>query len=515
MQQQFDLDKVMIDLSAKEYTATWTIRDAIEGLQIFGGIGSGKTSGSGRTIALKYLSNGFGGLVLTAKHDEKKLWQDYCREAGRLQDLIIVEPGSGYHFNFLEYESTIAGNHKSFTLNIVQVLKTVINASRDAGGQKPEDQFWESALEMVLGNAIDLCQLAYGKTTVQMLYDIAQSAPKKIVAPPKPVTAADAKQEQPAPAKKHNPFNAAHKIVMEKLAKQVSDWKEAQPTGWRNNIPDDAAFTRLISEELPDVRLMGFVNNFFTDTFKNIADKTRSIIDFNLIGFLYNLLREPTYSLFCRYPSNFTPEDCLKGKIILLNLPVKDYHKMGRDAQIMFKYIWQRAMERRRIDENGRPVFLWADEAQNFLHEHDAAYQATARSSRIATVYISQNLPNYFANMGGSASEHKVKSFLGTLGTKIFHANADIETNKYASDLVGQAYFKREQHSRTIAGEYSTTASYSYDLEHIMRPEKFVSLRTGGPANGLFVDGVIHTQGKQIAKDANFKTMFFNQKFSL
>lgn len=528
MQQQFDLDKVLIDLSSSDYNASWTIRDAVEGLQIFGGIGSGKTSGSGRTIALKYLSNGFGGLVLTAKHDEKALWQEYCREAGRLDDLIIVEPGSGYYFNFLEYESTVAGNHKSFTLNTVQVLKTVINASREASGQKAEDRFWESAMEMVLGNAIDLCQLAYGKTTVQMLYEIAQSAPKKIIVPNKPPQPAQPASDQPAnppsagdkkedvpPVKKPTPFQIAYNIAMEKLAKQVKDWKKLQPDGWRRNISDDVAFTRLISEQLPDVRLMGFVNNFFTDTFKNIADKTRSIIDFNLIGFLYNLLREPTYSLFCRYPSNFKPEDCLKGKIILLNLPVKDYHKMGRDAQIMFKYIWQRAMERRRVAENNRPVFLWADEAQNFLHEHDAAYQATARSSCIATVYISQNLPNYFANMGGEGSNYKVKSFLGTLGTKIFHANADIETNKYASELVGQAFFKRDQHSRTIAGEYSTTASYSYDLEYIMRPEAFVSLRTGGPGNKYKVDGVVHTQGRQIAKDANFKTISFNQHFSL
>lgn len=531
-QKQFDLDKVLMDMSENNYPSSWTIRDAVEGLQIFGGIGSGKTSGSGRYIALKYLSNDFGGLVLTAKHDEKDLWIDYCKEAGRLHDLIIVEPGSGYHFNFLEYESSIAGSHKSFTLNIVQVLKTVINASRDNAGQKPEDQFWENALEMVLGNTIDLCQLAHGKTTVQMLYDISQSAPKRTVATknsqppapesknenstPAPEAAGTNKQAvQDAPPEKITPFKTAHLLAMQKLYKQIENWKKAQPPGWYRGLKDDFEFTKIVTEALPDVRVMGFVNNFFNDTFKNIAEKTRSIIDFNLIGFLYNLLREPTYSLFCRYPSNFTPEDCLQGKIILLNLPVKDYHKMGRDAQIMFKYIWQRAMERRRVSENGRPVFLWADESQNFLHEHDAAYQATARSSLIATVYISQNLPNYFANMGGEASEYKVKSFLGTLGTKIFHANADIETNKYASELVGQAFFKQENFSNTLSGKFSSTEGYHYGLEFIMRPEEFVSLRTGGPANNQLVDGVIHTQGKQITPTANFKKISFSQNFSL
>ncbi len=80
---------------------------------------------------------------------------------------------------------------------------------------------------------------------------------------------------------------------------------------------------------------------------------------------------------------------------------------------------------------------------------------------------------------------------------------------------MGQAFFKKDQHSRTIAGEFSTTASYSYNLEHIIRPESFVSLRTGSKVNDYLVDGVLHTQGKQIAKEANFKTISFNQKFSL
>jgi len=65
------LDTVLMDFSTETHTNYWTIRNAVEGVQIFGGIGSGKTSGSGRVIALRYLASGFGGLVLTAKHDAK------------------------------------------------------------------------------------------------------------------------------------------------------------------------------------------------------------------------------------------------------------------------------------------------------------------------------------------------------------------------------------------------------------------------------------------------------------
>lgn len=499
---KFDLDTKLIDLSSADQRIDWTARDSVEGLQIFGGIGSGKTSGSGRFIALKYLSNGYGGLVLTAKHDEKELWQDYCRSANRTQDLIIVEPGAKHTFNFLEYESTHIGANKSLTVNLVQVLKTVINASKEKTGSKNDDRFWETALDMLLANSIDLCLIAYGKVTVKMLYDIAQSAPKKVLG-----QTAEADNQPPTA------YQKAYDIAMENITNQVDNWSSGIPKEEYDKIENDEEFTRLATEALPDVRRMNFVTNFFNDTYKVLADKTRSIIDFNLLGFLYNLLREPTYSLFCRYASNFFPEDCLKGKIILINLPVKDYHKMGQDAQVMFKYVWQRAMERRRIKDNGRPIFLWADEAQNFLHEHDANYQATARSSRIATVYISQNLPNYYANMGGESSEYKVKSFLGTLGTKIFHANADVDTNDYASKLIGEGYVQQTQVSSTTSGEFSSSSQTSYGLEKIVRPEQFVGLKTGGPSNNFMVDGIMHSQGKHLKGEMNHKKIRFNQNF--
>ena len=39
----------------------------------------------------------------------------------------------------------------------------------------------------------------------------------------------------------------------------------------------------------------------------------------------------------------------------------------------------------------------------------------------------------------GHDTKAKVDSLLGNLSTKIFHANADAETNEYASRLIGQA----------------------------------------------------------------------------
>ncbi len=504
---KYDLDQPILQIPDNGHSVPWTIRDAVEGLQILGGIGSGKTSGSGRMIALKYLSLGFGGVVLTAKPDEKAMWQEYCRLTGRTKDLVIVEPGRANFFNFLEYISTASDQTQSYTRNILQVLKTVLQASEQKSTGKTDDPFWEKALDLVMFHVIELAQLAYGKVTVQHIYNIVQSLPKK----PEQGTPANTKKEE---GKKYSAYDLAFIAAQGKVEKLIKDFRANLSAGELQRLDDDG-FEQLCEEKIPDVRRIRQVDRFFFEVLHDLSSKTRSVLDFTFMGFLFDLLQEPVYSLFCQHASTFTPEDCYqKGKIILINLPVKLYHKAGRDTQILFKYIWQLAMEKRNVEENDRPVFLWADEAQNFLHEHDAEYQATARSSRIATVYISQNLPNYYANMGGKDGEYKVKSFLGTLATKIFHANADIETNKFSEALIGKGFQEEVTTTKTIVGkEVNVSEASKWTLMDMVRAEEFVGLKTGGPRNNYKVSAIIHMQGKTFRKGFNHLPISFNQKF--
>ena len=71
-------------------------------------------------------------------------------------------------------------------------------------------------------------------------------------------------------------------------------------------------------------------------------------------------------------------------------------------------------MERRDIEtqSNPKPIGLWIDEYQQFCtHKTDSQFQATARSSWVATVYITQNINNIFYVMGNDQPEavlHKV-----------------------------------------------------------------------------------------------------------
>lgn len=411
----YSLEKVLIQFNKQH---EWYLRNAVEGVQIFGGIGSGKTSGSGRTLALKYLKEGFGGLVLSVKADERELWEGYCKEAGRSIDLIIIKPECPHRFNFIDYEMNREGEGKGLTANLVTVLKTVIRAGQTehrAAGING-DAFWEDALDMLMFSVIDLCYMAYRNVTLEMLLNIAQSIPDNLE-----------KLKEPA-FYEENAFGIAmDEIRNMRINKSITD---------------------------KQFRLYKSIENYFLSNYIPLNHRTRAIIEHSFLGLLFQLNRDPVYSLFCSSEkNNIIPDNSIDGKIIFIDLPVKQFDNVGKSVQILFKYIWQRAMERRDISKNDRPVFLWADEAQNFIHEHDMDYQATARSSRVCTVYLTQNLPNYMACMGGNKDNHRVYSFLGNMSTKIFHANTDKETNDYASNLIGHDVMFKRSDSLTFDGK--------------------------------------------------------------
>src|SRR5579862_5814213 len=105
----------------------WTLNDSYQGTQVFGGTGSGKTSGSGAAIARSLLRQGCGGLVLTAKPDERALWEDYCAETGR--ELTVFGPDTGLVFNFLEYEYARGGLGAGLASNVAGLFVGIAEAN--------------------------------------------------------------------------------------------------------------------------------------------------------------------------------------------------------------------------------------------------------------------------------------------------------------------------------------------------------------------------------------------------
>lgn len=446
------LDTVLVEFMP---SYPWTVRDACEGTQIFGQNGSGKTSGSGQAIAKAFLRSGFGGLVLTAKTDERELWERWAGETGRMSDLVVFSPESGHSFNFLNYESRRPGGGGGLTFNLVNLFQEVMQVGNRKRGDGT-DGFWIDAMNELLTNAIDLALLARGKITFDEIYQIIQSAPTSMA------------------------------------QTQDESWLES-------SFCADCLFSvhkrkaELAEEVTSD---FGVIKDYWLCRYPELAPETRSAVVQTFTGMANPFLRHPFKRLFCQKTS-LVPDLSMAGKIILLDFPVKEYANLGKFSQVLFKYIWQRAVERRDVAAHPVPVFLWADEAQFFVTSNDTKFQSTARSKRACTVYLTQSLPGYHAELGGGdVAKASVESLLTNLSTKIFHANGERSTNTFAADSIGQSLHDRSSWNVGEADKQKgPSAGGSEQMGYDIPPQAFTQLRCGGPHNSCQVDAVIFKSG--------------------
>jgi type IV secretory pathway VirB4 component len=175
---------------------------------------------------------------------------------------------------------------------------------------------------------------------------------------------------------------------------------------------------------------------------------------------------------------------------------------------MIYKRLWQQAVERRDVRRYPTPVFMWVDEAQYFINEDDMLFQTTARSARACTVMITQNISNYYATIGGSNAKERVDSLLGNLVTKIFHANNDYVTNEWAAKTIAQTYHKKE----SLSAGKGASVQMSKELAYQVQPQEFTELATGGEENGSRVEAIITSLGTW-SSGTNYLKTHFDQNF--
>ncbi len=453
----FHLDTPLTPLSNREEDV-WRIRHAVEGVQAFGSTGAGKSSGVGATLARAYLNHGFGGLVLTSKIDEVDQWRRYCEQTGRLGDLIVFSPESDFRFNFLRYESKLSGSG-GLTENLVHLFMTLLEAAE--GGQgKANDSFWDRSVRQLLRNSIDLLLMAGRELSMPDIAAVITSGPQSF--------------EQ-----LEDPGWQARSLCLQCLE---------EASGKQHVYPDYDMVERYWMQEFPgyDTRTRANV----VQTFSTMAD-----------GFCRGVMRE----LFST-GLNIAPEFTHHGKIIVLALPTKQYHELGRIVQVLFKYMWQRSVERRRVNDNTRPVFLFCDEAQEFVVKSDADFQATARSARACTVYLTQTISGYYAKLGQGHGHYNADSFIANLGTKVFHANGDPATNEWAERYFAKGWTYRANSNVSQAKQDESSgkngnqgpqisSGTNPSLESSVLASTFTTLKTGGPVNNMLVEALIGRTG--------------------
>lgn len=447
----------------------WTIGNAFEGTLILGATGSGKSSGSGRTIALSMLRAGFGGLVLTAKADERQAWESYCRETGRERDLLVFGPNEPWRFNFLDYELNRATAGAGHTENIVNLLTTILEVAGRSAGQgsgREDESYWKRAVLQLCRNSVDLLILAKGEISVPDLYKLVISAPTTI-------------QQITSPQWRAGSFCC--------LCLEAADKAPKTPREQRD---------------------LEIVADYFCLELPNLSDKTRSVI-FSTFTSMCDVLNRGMLRELFSGESNLTPQAAEMGKVILIDLAIKDFGDVGLFAQIVWKHAFQKAIEQRDIKKSPRSVFLWSDESQYFLTSYDMQFQTTCRAARVATVLLSQNVSNFYAALGGNdKGRAEADSLFANLNTKIFHANGDPVTNQWASTLIGRTrqFFISGSNSYQpgdwidVVSGWSTgpqrTGGMNEQYEFEIQPSVFTKLRTGGAAHGGHVDALVFQNGR-------------------
>ena len=426
-----DLDTPLLHLS-KYRRDVWTLRNACEGLHVTGSTGSGKSSGSGKHLALAYLRAGFGGIVLCAKSapSEWDVWEEYAAQTGRSAQLIRFDDEGIFRFNFLEYAALLNRDRQGrlVTQNIVElIMKMSEAASRGAEmrGSAAEQPFWRLAPRELLSHTIDALWTAYGRLRLDEVVHFILTAPRR----PEDFGSAEARSKS---------------FCLQTLYQ--ASFHPAEPI---------------------DGRDLYTVMQYFQHNFAVLDPETRSNIVTTMTSqftpFLKGIMRE----LFCTH-TTIVPELTHEGAIIVIDIPVDRYREAGLMAQHIFKYLWQVATLQRDSRGAVRPVFCWADEAQNFITPFDAEFQAVARSNRACTVYLTQTVSNYISMIGGNTPRETTMAFLANFVTKVFHRNDDHATNEMAAEMIGRNLQMRSSKSRGFSsGEGKSEGSnYGYNSGH-------------------------------------------------
>ena len=461
------------------------LADALTGVCVFGATGSGKTSGPAKHLAYGYLANDFGGLVLCAKKEERQQWQQWAAETGREDDLVVIDASGTWRFNFLEWEASRPEEGGGLSINIVNLLDEIAIAISGHEEGNNSGKFWEDALHHMNTNLVDLPLLAGLEVSLSLLRSIVTSGAKT----PEQVNDPEWRKT-----------SACAAILAE--ADKATEKADAQ--------------ARADFEECRDYWLVEF---------PNLSEKTRSIITLMFSMLVKPLITRPLRQVFSA-DTNIRPEDTFEGKIILVNIPVQEYRLVGRIANLAWKYCFQVAVLRRMQPKDGflRPVFLWADEAQNFVSKFDSEYQAVARSAGGCTVYLTQNRESFRRVLKNNDA---VDSLLGNLQAKFFCQNAG-ETNEWAARLLGERWVRitstnagqsRNDLAPSIPqqqqGSLNAGVSRSDQRRYFVEPAVFTTLKRGGQQHNFQVQAIVYLGGNLFANGNEmlpYKLITFNQR---
>ena len=214
--------------------------------------------------------------------------------------------------------------------------------------------------------------------------------------------------------------------------------------------------------------------------------------------------------------NNCSPEDTFtKQSIIIIDMPVKEFADLGLMAAAIWKFCYQKGVERRSIEKYPLPVALICDEFQNFVVcPYDTLYQATARGSRSITIYATQSYSSILEALGGGEqAKAATDTLLSNLNLKIGHSLNDPVSSEYLASVVGRWWTSKLSVGSTITtdGSRMRNSTASESIENLVEPYSFSLSRKGGPAANNEVDAIVCQTGRRFSNNQTYILATFKQ----
>lgn len=471
------LTRVLMSFSDYDHL---TIGDDMANTAVLGGNGSGKTSGVARQLRLARLYLGYGMAFFSSKQSDVREFLGLCREAGRLDDVILLGDGDA-RFNFLDYISGVVEE----TVNTLMTCSEVLDRGAAGGGGGGDNgKFFHLATKAMFRGCVSVMRLAGEPVTIPKIMKAIRTAP----------TSMDQVRS--------DGFKAESYLMH--LLKRA----------------DEAGKTPMQRRDF-EVDL-----DFWLEEHPRTPERTRGSTIATVSGICDPLMRGQARELLCT-DTTFDPAWLFERGTILVNtMSVKEHGASGLLVQAIIKHTVQKALERRDVIQHPRPVSLDLDEFQTLITSGDAAFAATCRSQRAALFLLTQNLPTVYAALGaGDKAKQEVDSILGNCATKILCANSCAVTNQWAADLIGRckqfmvnannSYGDEDAASLLFGGGSARmSAGVNEVMDYDLQPAFWAhGLRTGGPANDWSVDAIAFRNGAKFrANGKNWMQVTFPQR---
>lgn len=396
------LDVPLLRLTPTDHV---TARDLCSGVLCTGMTGSGKSSGPAATLLRAFARSGMGGVLTCAKPGDAEAYYRLLASEGRASSVIVWD-GSNGSFNLMSWSLAQAGEDGagSTVESVARVIEMKRAASATPGAAS--DPFWTEGPHQMLRKSIPIIHAATGTVRIKDILRFVRSAPRS-------------PEEMRDPEWQRGSFFYR---IFAQAAGQI----------------DDALGAACIAYWSTDFGALD------AKTRGNLLISLSTVLDALSSGWLGQAFSGET---------TLVPELCFSGVIIILDMPALTRHEEGVLAQQIFLYAFQKAV----LSRNGlapaqreRVVFLMIDEFQLFCSSPSqfADFLSTCRSSRCATVLLTQSLASIYARMGPQGHD-RTHQLIANCATKIWAANNCTTTNSWAADMIGKSLQWRDNHSRS------------------------------------------------------------------